>query len=388
MTTSSMSLYDPTRADFPPQAYDVYRTLRDRFPVYRNDERQVWALSRYADVRGAAADPEVFRSGGTTTSKGLLPMLQQMDAPRHPQLRTLLAKVFTPRRVAAMEPRIRQITGDLIDGFIGRGRCDLLQEFASQLPSRVVGEMIGIPPERIPVLLECTEAMIGLDPHRPTPEGAKPFKRVYMEFARLLEERRASRRDDLMSALLDAEVDGDRLAEQELLGYCLLLVLGGNDTTMNLLANGAVLLARHPDQRAALAAEPSRIPSAVEEMLRYDSPTQGLPRILGCDVEMHGTTLPAGAEVWLLWGAANHDEREFESPERFDIGRTPNRHLAFGYGTHFCMGASLARLEARVAFEELLARLPAYEIDPQPRWQASSWARAYESVPIVFSSAG
>ena len=381
-------LYDPTRADFPSRAYDVYRTLRNEHPIYYNPARRAWALSRYSDVRDAAADHATFRSGGVTTSKGLLPMLQQMDPPRHTELRALLSRVFTPRRVVTMEPRVREITRELIDSCASGDHCDLLHDFAAQLPSRVVGELIGIPADRIPTFLACTEAMIGLDPHHPSPEGAKPFARIYQEFTTLLAARRAARRDDLMSALIDAEVDGIGLSEEEVLGYCLLLVLGGNDTTLNLLANGAVLLARHPEQRAALVTDPSLIPTAVEEMLRYDSPTQSLPRTLSRDIELHQTTVPAGSEVWLVWGAANHDEHVFDEPERFDITRAENPHLAFGYGSHFCMGASLARLEARVAFEELLARFPDYELVSDPPWQPSSWARAYEAVPVRLSPSG
>jgi cytochrome P450 len=350
--------------------------------VYHNPERGFWALSRFDDVRAAAQDTASFSSEDTSISQGLLPMLQQLDPPRHDELRELLWRAFTPRRVGAMEPRIREIARELIDGFAATGHCDLLAQFACQLPSRVIGELIGIPPERRPAFLEWTEALIGAS------LGAEldvnPFAQIYREFAKLLDERRDQRRDDLMSALLDAEIDGQRLSQEDLLGFCFLLVVGGNDTTTNLLANGAVLLARHPDQREALVRDPALLPDAIEEMLRYDAPTQALPRRTTRDVEIRGTTIPAGQEVMLLWGAANHDEREFEDPETFDIRRCPRRHLAFGHGAHFCMGAHLARMEARVAFEELLARIPGYELDGEPRWQRSSWARAYAAVPIRF----
>jgi cytochrome P450 len=375
-------VYDPSQADFADRAHEIYRELRDHHPVYRDPTGRFWALSRFEDVRAAASDPAAFSSENTSISQGLLPMLQQLDPPRHDQLRELLWRAFTPRRVAAMEPRIREISRELIDRFAADGRCDLLGQFASQLPSRVIGDLIGIPTERQPAFLEWTESLIGAS------LGAEldvnPFAQIYGEFAKLLEERRDERRDDLMSALLDAEVDGQRLSQQELLGFCFLLVVGGNDTTTNLLANGAVLLARHPDQRDALVREPGLLPDAVEEMLRYDAPTQALPRRTTRDVGMRGKTIPADEEIMLLWGAANHDEREFEDPERFDIRRRPRRHLAFGHGTHFCMGAHLARMEARVAFEELLGRIPAYELEGEPRWQRSTWARAYEAVPIVF----
>jgi cytochrome P450 len=215
----------------------------------------------------------------------------------------------------------------------------------------------------------------------------KPAMNIYQEFARLLAERRAERRDDLMSALLDAEIDGQRLREDELLGFCFVLIVAGNDTTTNLIANGAVLLADHPDQRKLLVEDPRRIPAAVEEMLRCESPAQALGRIARRPVELHGTTIPEGALVKLVWGAANRDEREFDAPDRFDVGRNPARHLGFGHGIHFCLGAHLARLEARVAFEELLARLPDYALDGRPGWLTSIWARAHDAVRVRFEPA-
>lgn len=375
-------VYDPTDPDFAERAYEIYRELRDHHPLYRDEKASTWALSRYEDVRAAAADPETFSSEGTSISTGLLPMIQQLDPPRHDELRELLWKAFTPRRVAALEPRIREIANELIDGFAAEGRCDWLQQFASQLPSRVIGELIGIPAERREAFLGWTESLISADPRRDW--DANPFAQIYQEFTKLLDERRSEPRDDLMTALIDAEIDGQGLSQEELLGFCFLLVVGGNDTTTNLLANGAVLLARHPEQREELVCDPSAIPQAVEEMLRFDSPTQALPRIATREVEWHGRTIRAGEEVSLVWGAANHDERRFPEPERFDIHRENNRHLALGHGVHFCMGAHLARLEGRVSFEELLLRLPAYELAETPCWQTSRWARAYRSVPIRF----
>ncbi|MBW2384226.1 MAG: cytochrome P450 [Deltaproteobacteria bacterium] len=373
-------VFDASDPDFADRAYEIYRGLRDEHPVYHDERRGCWVLSRYDDVRDAAADPVKFSSEGTSISMGLLPMLQQLDPPRHDELRELMWRAFTPRRVAGLEPKIRRIARALIDDIAEAGACDLMQDFASQLPSRVIGELIGIPKERLGAFLEWTEVLIRADPHKEW--ETNPFPLIYGEFAKLLDERRSEPRDDLMSALIEAEIDGQRLTQEELLGFCFLLVVGGNDTTMNLIANGAVLLARHPEQRAALVRDPSLIPKAVEEVLRYDSPTQALPRIATCALEIHGFTIPTGDEVSLVWGAANHDERRFSDPERFDIQREDNRHLALGHGAHFCMGANLARMEGRIAFEELLARLPDYELVGEPQWQTSRWARAYQSVPI------
>jgi cytochrome P450 len=377
-------VFDASDPDFGDRAHEIYRQLRDEHPVYRDERRGCWVLSRYDDVRSAAADPVTFSSQGTSISLGLLPMLQQLDPPRHDQLRELLWRAFTPRRVAGLEPKIRGMAGALIDDFEAAGECDFMQAFAAQLPSRVIGELIGIPSDRLGAFLEWTEALITADPHQEW--ETNPFPLIYGEFAKLLEERRGEPRDDLMSALIQAEIEGQGLTQEELLGFCFLLVVGGNDTTMNLIANGAVLLARHPEQRAELVADPSLVPQAVEEVLRYEAPTQALPRIAMREVELHGVTIAAGDEVSLVWGAANHDERRFADPERFDIHRQDNRHLAFGHGVHFCMGSNLARMEGRVAFESLLTRMPDYELAAEPGWQASRWARAHRSVPIRFAA--
>jgi cytochrome P450 len=336
-------------------------------------------------VRAAAGDPATFSSEGTDISQGLLPFIQSLDPPRHDALRALVSRAFTARRMAEMEPRIRGIARELLAGFAGRGRADLLAEYARQLPARVIGEMIGIPRERCDAFLEWTDALVGANPDGPQDAAIRqPATMIYTEFAKLLELRRSEPRDDLMSALIEAEIDGQRLSQQELLGFCFVLVVAGNDTTTNLIANGAVLLAQHCEQRARLVADPSLLPGAIEEMLRFESPAQALPRVLRRDVTLHGTTIPAGARVRLVWGAANRDEREFPEADRFDVARAP-RHLAFGHGVHFCLGAHLARLEARVAFEELLARLPGYALEREPGWVTSIWARAHEAVPVRFA---
>jgi cytochrome P450 len=381
----SHSLYDPTRPDFQDRSYEIYRALRDEHPCYRDEAAGFWALSRFDDVRAAANDPGTFSSENTEFSRGLKDTLQSLDPPRHDALRDLVSVAFTPRRVAGMEPRIRAIARDLVDDFAADGRADLLGQFARHLPSRVIGELIGIPPERIGDFLEWTEAfVVTSSDSSDLRRVAQLAGRIYGEFATLLEERRREPRDDLMSALLAAELDGRRLSQDELLGFCFVLVVAGNDTTTNLIANGAVLLARHPEQRRLLVGDAALIPGAVEEMLRFESPAQALPRRTTRDVALHGRTVPAGSSVKLLWGAANRDEREFEQPERFEVRRPTKRHLAFGQGVHFCLGSHLARLEGRVAFEELLARIPDYALEAEPGWLPSLWARAHDRVPVCF----
>lgn len=382
--TSAAFVYDPGDPAFHADTASVYRTLRDEHPVYRSPQGW-WALSRFEDVAAAAADPETFSSEGTSFGAGLLPNVQSVDPPYHDQLRSLVTAAFTRSRVAAMEPRIREIARGLVDRFAGRGHADLLDEYARHLPSQVIGEMIGVPADRREKFLHWTEAMVAVAPGQ-THDGnvRNAAANIYQEFTKLLEERKAERRDDLMSALIDVDLAGRRLSQEELLGFCFVLIVAGNDTTTNAIANGAVLLARHPEQRAALARDPGRMDAAVDEIVRLESPAQALPRIATRDVQIHGHTIPKGAEVKLVFGAANRDEREFPDPDRFDPSRAMARHLGFGLGTHYCLGAKLARLETRVALQELLDRIPGYALAAEPRWQVSIWARAYAGVPIRF----
>ena len=378
-------LYDPSDPSFQDHIYEIYRRLRDDSPLYHNEERDWWALSRFDDVLAAANDPQTFSSENTSIATGLLPNVQSVDPPYHDQLRSLVTTAFTRSRMAAMETRIRAIARDLIGRFASAGKCDLMLDYARHLPSLVIGEMIGVPEDRREIFLECTEAMVSIDPKQTqTGQNTQAATRIYEEFATLLEERKREPRDDLMSALIDAEFDGRRLTQEELLGFCFVLIVAGNDTTTNLIANGSVLLARNPEQRRQLALSPERMEGAIDELVRYDSPAQALPRLATRDITLHGRTIPKGAEVKLIWGSANHDEREFEDPERLDIDRVMTRHLGFGHGTHYCLGAKLARLEARVGLQELLAHFPEYKLDAEPRWQVSVWARAYATVPVSF----
>ena len=374
-------VFDPEDPGVHADLHAHYRTLRDEHPVYRHPSGKLWALSRYADVEAALMDPARFRSGGVQEANALLPMIVYMDGVRHDALRNLVSKVFTPRRIQELEPRVRATARALLDSWSGKDRGDLMLDFALQLPNLIISELIGIPEERRHAFLECTEALI-----RVGAAGAEdirnPAAGIYGEFSRLLDERRAERRDDLMSALIDAEIDGQRLSQDELLGFCFLLVVGGSDTTTNLIGNGVVLLAGHPEQRDWLTEDASRIPGALEEILRFESPTQSQPRRPTEDITLHGETIPEGVRVVLLLGAANLDERRWPDAERFDITREVGWHLALGKGVHYCLGANLARLEARVAFEEFLERHPNYELAESPAWAPSRWARHHPTIPI------
>ena len=380
--------WDWTRPDYQDRLHEIYGQLRAHHPLARSPAG-FFAISRFADVHAVASDPVTFSSEHTLISPpGLVPTIQSLDPPRHDRLRSLVSLAFTPSRVRAMEPRVRAIARELLDGFADAGRADLVAEYARHIPSRVIGEMIGIPAERILTFLRWTEAMVALPEGKSQAENIQsPAASIYAEFGALLAERRRARRDDLMSALVDAELDGRKLTQQELLGFCFVLVVAGNDTTTNLIANGAVLLAEHPDQRRLLAADPALLPDAIEEMLRCESPAQALPRRLTRDAVLHGTKLPEGSQLFLLFGSANRDEREFEAADRFDVRRRIKRHLAFGQGLHFCLGKSLARLEAGVAFEELLKRAPDYELAGPAPWLPSMWARAHARVPVELGPA-
>ena len=379
--TASEIVYDPASEAFADRALDVYRALRDREPLHWSPYRKSWVVSRYDDVRALAADHETFSSERTSISLGLLPQIQQMDPPRHDELRNLLWRAFTPNRVAALEPRVRELARGLVDGFARDGRCDLLHEFASQLPSLVIGELIGIPPERRRAFLGWTEALITANPGKSW--DTNPFQEIYQEFAKLLELRRSERRDDLMSALIDIEVEGEQLSQEELLGFCLLLGSAGHETTARLICNSAVTLFRHPDQRAELVADPTLLRNAVEEMLRFDPPSQVQGRWTTKPWTRHGVTIPEDVRVLLLTGAAHRDPSQFPDPDRFDIHRQLDRTVHFGQGHHLCLGKSLARQECRVAFEEILARFPDYEVDEANLvWAHNNNVRGYAKVPM------
>jgi cytochrome P450 family 130 len=374
--------YDPLSAEFKADREGVYQRLRDEAPVYFDADGRYAALSRFEDVRNAAMDWKRY-SAVTAEAKILRPIINDMDPPLHTDRRKNLSRAFTPRRVAELEPRLRQIARSLIDAFAERGSCDLVGEFAALYPSMVMGQLIGIPDELLAECRHITDAVMRIE----GPEGnASPVERADIVFSALVQERRRAPSDDLISALLAVGAGGgEPLGDDEILGFCYLLLVGGNDTTTNLIGNGMDLLARHPQQRATLVADPSLIPAAVEEMLRREPPTQTSARQSTVDLHLHGEVIAAGTRVLLLWGAANLDEREFDDPLTFDIGRKAERHLSLGQGAHFCMGSALARMEAKVAFEELLACMPEFDVTAGSERIRSAWAWGFESLDVQFA---
>jgi len=364
--------FDPYDDECHRDPYPTYRTLRDDAPAYHDEERGFWALSRFADVIGALHAPSVYLSGDGIALEGQArspyPMIIAMDPPRHDQLRTLVARGFTARPVAANAPGVRELARSLLASFADAGSVDFVAAYSGALPMYVIGSMLGIERDGLEEFRRLGDLLMNQNPLDPPSidAGRAASGSLLAAIVELIEARRRAPRDDLISALLAASLDGEQLVEDEVVGFCYLLILAGTETTANLLANGVMALAAHPDQRAALRADPSLIPGAVEEMLRWDAPVQSDARTMGCDTVVHGRRIPAGDKVLLLFGSAGRDEREYPDPDRFDIRRRFERHLTFGHGIHYCLGAALARLEAQITFEELLARIPEWEVDGDP----------------------
>lgn len=327
-----------------------------------NDPRLSKDLTRLSkDLRSAAPElSERYESGGIISASNML----MVDPPDHTRLRRLVSKAFTPRRVQGLAPRIQQITDELIDAMEPKGRADLIDEFAFPLPIIVICELLGVPADRRADLREWSNVFITPAITEEMRERHRAVNQATLEyFAELIAERRAAPRDDLISALVTAR-DDDKLSEQELLSTLVLLMIAGHETTVNLIGNGMAALLRHPDQMRLLRSRPDLMPSAIEEFLRYESPVQhGTLRIAAEDMEIAGTPIPRGSVVQVCIGAADRDPAVFPAPDRLDITRADNRHLAFGHGIHFCLGAPLARLEGRIAFSTLLTRLPGIALE-------------------------
>jgi cytochrome P450 len=385
--------YDPTSWEIQENPYPVYRWLRDEAPVYHNEKMGFWALSRFEDVWDATLDWQSFTSthGQTLEEvKSPLPIMISMDPPQHTRVRALVAKAFTPRRVAEIEPAVRELTRERLAGLEPGMQIDLFEQLASSMPMDVISTMLGVPAEQRDHVRHLTNQMMHREPGEL--EVSERTVQIGTEliaiFSDLILARRRAPEDDLISALIAATLDGEdgkptSLTDEELLGFCLLLGSAGHETTARLICNSAVTLARHPDQRRELAASPQLLPGAVEEFLRYDPPSQVQGRWSTRPVELHGVTIPADRRVLLLTGAAQRDPRQYDDPDRFDIHRKLDRQLSFGYGQHLCLGKSLARQECRVAFEEILARFPEYEVDEDNLvWAHNNNVRGYAKVPM------
>jgi len=401
-TTAPELIYNPYSFAVHDDPYDTYRRLRDEAPAFWNPELRFWALSRFTDVLEGFRDFETYSSAGGIALENrrpigqAMPDFQQMielDPPEHTAFRSLVSRVFTGRRVADMEDEIRQIFDGYLDAVIARGSCDLVDDITSPYPMDVICSVLGVPEaDRAGLRAHADRILIREDGSMAIPqEAADGMFGVLGYFIDDLPRRRVGEGSPgLVADLLDLEVDGRALSEQELLGFCVLFVIAGHETTTKMVANSIEILSRHPDQRDRLVAEPTLIPGAVEEVLRFHNSTQYMHRTVTRDLELHGEQLHAGDSVLLLIGAANHDEREFgPTAEEFDITRRPDRHLAFGYGAHFCLGAALARMEGKVALEQIHRRIPDYVVDQDAKVRFhSSNVTGWTHLPITFTPGG
>jgi cytochrome P450 len=346
------------------EPFGWYRTMRERTPVLHTDRgawsaRGVWMVFRHADVQRVLSDHEAFSS-----EYGNLGLINT-DPPRHRQLRNLVTLAFTPRAVEELRARIQEIVRDLLDGVAGAGGMDLIEEFAVPLPVTVIAELLGIPVTDRERFKLWSDAIVTGGGERMGHSQAMIEMGSY--FSDLLEERRRHPRADLVGDLLAARIDGESLSQQDLLSFCVLLLIAGNETTTNLIGNAIICLDTHPQSLEQLRAEPDLLPTAIEEVLRFRSPVQSMFRVTKAEVELNGQRIPPGSQVVAWIGSANRDPLQFPDPDRFDIRRTPNRHLAFGHGIHFCLGAPLARLEGLIALDALLRRLPGLAVDRSHR---------------------
>ena len=388
--------YDPYDYDIDANPHPVWKRMRDEAPVYRNDKFDFYALSRFHDVMTASLDARTFSSAYGTVLElmadepGDSPMMIFLDAPKHTQLRKLVSRAFSPRRISELESNIRKVAAGYLDPLVGSARFDYLQDFGAKLPVMVISALLGVPEEDREQIREWTDSLLHRD------EGETDAHRAHSEvseklwgyFGRYVDSRRSNPQDDMISDLMSAEIDlpdgsKRKLKNVELLAFIGLLSGAGNETVARFLGWTCTLLDRHPDQRAKLVANSGLIPNAVEEILRYEAPSPVQGRRTTREIEIHGVTIPKGGKVLMLTGSAGRDEREYPEADRFDVTREIDRHVALGYGTHFCLGASLARMEARVAIEETLVRFPEWEVVwDETEWLHTSTVRGYHRVPV------
>lgn len=367
--------YDPYSYEIDQDPYPVYRWMRDHAPAYRNERLDFWALTRFEDNLAAFLDPATYSSAWGTSLEYMdgprdgMGLMIFMDAPRHTRYRQLVSKVFTPGRVAALEPMIRAAAVRHLDALVGRQRFDAVREFTARLPMDVISTMLGIPEADRAEVQRKSNLMLHREPGdpMPVPEAIQASLELVGYWSEQIEARRRRPQDDLMTRLVEVEMAGDdgvaqRLADEEIRAFLILLATAGNETVTKLLATAFHELSKHPEQRRILVSEPRWTANAVEETLRFDPPSQYQGRVTTRPVEWHGRHIPARARVLLINGASGRDERRFPAPDVFDVRRPIDVQLGFGYGRHICLGASLARLESRIGLEEFLRRWPEYEV--------------------------
>lgn len=359
--------------------YPVYDQMRSGSPVFHLAPFDLWMIFDFEGVKRALLDHSAFSSDLSHSPGNGNPgeWFIFFDPPRHTKLRALISKAFSPRVVADLEPRIRELSRQLLDQTVERGEMDLAADFAVPLPMLVIAEMLGVPGAEWPRYKRWSDTILKIaNTFSKDEEAARTiaeYRAVTAEMRgflpELIAQRQASHQDDLLTRLVEAQVDGERLTQEEILGFVQLLLVGGQETTANLINNAALCFIENPDQLAHLREAPDLLPSAIEEVLRYRSPVQWMPRATSHEVDIHGQVIPAGKLVLAMIGAANRDPVQFRDAGRFDITRNPNPHLAFGHGLHFCMGAPLARLEARIALADFLERIQEFELASDEPWE-------------------
>ena len=387
-------VFDPYDYRFHDDPYPTYARLRAEAPIYQNPDIGFWALSRYADVVGGLRDAERLSSanGVSLDPAAYGPHAHKtmsflaMDDPRHIRMRSLVSRGFTPRRVRELEGRVLELTREYLDEALARGEFDYIADFAGKLPMDVISELVGVPRADRARLRELADLVMHreegvLDVPMPAIEAALELAQYYTD---MVASRRANRTGDLTSALLDADVEGDRLTDGEIIGFLFLMVVAGNETTTKLLGNAVYWAWRNPAQLATVLADPGRVPDWIEETLRYDTSSQIIARTVVHDTEYHGRTVPAGARMLLLLGSANRDTDAFGDGDAYDLDRDRSTPIAsFGSGAHFCLGAHLARLEAKVALTELVNRISGCEIDERHAVRVHSTnVRGFASLPV------
>ncbi|HET9795127.1 MAG TPA: cytochrome P450 [Thermoanaerobaculia bacterium] len=398
---SLFQLLDPAVLANP---YPLYARLRTEDPVHWDPFLHAWVVTRYADVLTVLHDysadrtptPDQLAAMGleslTPIAAVMVRQMLFMDAPAHTRLRGLASVAFSPRRVEVLRGHIQEIADRLIDGAPG-GRMDLIDQFANPLPAIVTAEMLGVPVEdhdRLKRWSADFAEMLGNFQHNPdrVPRVLRSVEEMTAYFREAIASQSRAPREGLVRSLLTAEIDGDRLSEEEVIANCIVTMVGGQETTTNLIGNGMLTLLRNPEALERLRSDPSLTPSAVEELLRYESPSQHTARMAPSDRELGGRPIRKRQAVIAVMGAANRDPERFPDPDRLDLSRQPNRHVAFGWAAHFCFGAPLARLEGQIAFDTLLRRLPELRLQPGPlEWRENLGLRGLKSLPVSFRSA-
>jgi cytochrome P450 len=396
-TTGSDVYYDPYDVEIDADPYPVFRRLRNEAPLYHNDKYDFYALSRFDDVERGLVDRETYISGRGAILELIKADIEMPpgvilfeDPPIHTMHRGLLARVFTPKKMNALEPKIRELCAQSLHPLVGAGRFDFIRDLGAQMPMRVIGMLLGIPEQDQEAIRDRADADLRTKPGQPMKYSQDRFV-TGEAFAEYVDWRAEHPADDLMTEMLHAEFEDEtgttrRLTRDEVLTYVNVVAGAGNETTTRLIGWAGKVLADHPDQRRELVEDRSLVPNAIEELLRFEPPAPHVARYVSRDVTHYGRTVPEGSVMVFLVGAANRDERRHPDGDHFDIHRDVGQHLTFGYGIHFCLGAALARLEGRIALDEVLQRFPEWEVDADnARLSPTSTVRGWETLPVVTS---